>query len=210
MNNPALELKLAADTILAAVQTRLLGGKTPFLVALDGGSGAGKSTLAALVANALNAKLIPGDDFYAAHVPSAEWDILTPAEKAARAIDWRRLRSEALEPLLARKPAKWHPFDFENARPDGTYPLHIDVAERPPADVIILDGIYSSRPELADLIDFSVLVDVPVVVRHARLVLRENGDFLTAWHIRWDAAEDYYLTHIRPKASFDLVVTMNT
>lgn len=197
-------LQTAADTILNAIQQH---GRRPLLVALEGGSGAGKSTLAGMIAEALNAALIPGDDFYAVHIPDAEWDARTPAERARDAVDWRRLRREALEPLLAGSPARWHPFDFEALRPDGTYPLHKEFVERQPADVIVLDGAYSARPELTDLIGLSVLVDVPIGIRHQRLARREPADFLTAWHARWDVAEAYYFTHVRPPSSFDLMVT---
>jgi len=173
-----------------------------------GGSGSGKSSLAALVAEALGAVVVPGDDFFAATIPDAEWEARTPAARAADCIDWRRLRAEALEPLRAGRAAAWHPFDFvAGMRPDGTYPMAPDVVVRQPAAVIVFDGAYATRPELADLIDLSVLVDVPVEIRHQRLAAREDQQFLAAWHARWDAAEAYYLTHVRPKSAFDLVVT---
>ena len=208
MTNPPRELQLAADTIVTAIRRLMVNRTSPILVALDGGSGSGKSTLAALIAEDLDAALIQSDDFFAADISDAEWDRRTPAARAADAIDWRRLRAEALEPLLAGKPAKWHAFDFEaGVRPDGTYAVRTDFVEREPAAVIVLDGAYSTRPELAGLIDLSVLVDVPVAVRHARLAAREDPTFLAAWHARWDAAEEYYFTHVRPQASFDLVVT---
>src|SRR5262245_8216980 len=180
----------------------------PILVALDGGSGAGKSTLAVWIAEELDAALIQSDDFFAANISDAEWDLRTPAARAADVIDWRRLRAEALEPLRAGKSAKWHAFDFEaGTRPDGTYAMRTDFVERAPSAVIVLDGAYSTQPELADLIDLSVLVDVPIDVRHQRLAARENRQFIAAWHARWDAAEEYYFTHVRPRSSFDLVVT---
>jgi uridine kinase len=75
-----------------------------------------------------------------------------------------------------------------------------------PNAVIVLDGAYSTRPELADLVDFSVLIDAPVDVRHERLAAREDKNFLDSWHARWDATEKYYFTHVRPKSSFDCVV----
>src|SRR5919199_2752451 len=208
MKSPPPELQLVADTIVTAIRRLMVNRTSPILVALDGGSGAGKSTLAALIAEDLDAALIQSDDFFAADISDAEWDRRTPAARAADAIDWRRLRAEALEPLLAGKPATWHAFDFEaGVRPDGTYAMRTDFVEREPSAVIVLDGAYSTRPELADLIDLSVLVDVPVDVRHERLAAREDKQFLDAWHARWDAAEAYYFTHVRPQASFDLVVT---
>ncbi|HVU12513.1 MAG TPA: zeta toxin family protein [Phototrophicaceae bacterium] len=199
------ELQPTAAAIIAAAQKQ---AKRPLLIALDGGSGAGKSTLAALIARQLNAALIPSDDFYSAHISNAEWDSYTPAQKVTAVIDWRRLRTDALEPLLTRKPARWHPFDFNRIRSDGTYPLSEAYVERAPADFIVLDGAYSARPELADLIDLAVLVDVPIAVRHARLSGREPADFLASWHARWDVSEDHYFTYVRPKSSFDVVVTI--
>ena len=185
--------------------------RAPFLVALDGGSGSGKSSLAALVAAELNAAIVESDDFFAAGITDAEWGAMAPGERAAAAIDWRRLRREALEPLVAGKVASWHPFDFAaGTRPDGTYPLAAEAVTRGPAAVIILDGAYSARPEISDLIDLAVLVDVPTSERHRRIALRETDKtFPAAWHARWDAAEDYYFTHARPASSFDLVVAIS-
>ena len=102
----------------------------------------------------------------------------------------------------------WHAFDFVSGlRPDGTYEMQTDPIGRAPADAIILNGAYSGSAPLADLVDLSVLVDVPLDVRHARLAAREETDFLAHWHSRWDAVEEYYFTQVRPKTSFDLVVS---
>jgi uridine kinase len=205
---PPSELLAARDTIVAAIRRLTDGRDMPVVVALDGGSGSGKSTLAAMIANELCAALVQSDDFFAAAITDTEWDARTPAEKARDAIDWRRVRADALEPLRAGKPARWHAFDFDaDVRPDGTYAMCTDFVEREPNAVIVLDGAYSTRPELADLIDLSVLVDVPVAVRHARLAAREEKSWLAAWHARWDDAEAYYFSHVRPASSFDLVVT---
>jgi uridine kinase len=199
----------AAQTVITRIQRLLSLGPAPILVALDGASGAGKSTLASLIAAALDGTVVPSDDFYAAHIPTIEWEARLPQDRAADGIDWRRLRHEALEPLLAGKTARWQPFDFEaGPRADGTYPMHLSPTGRHPARLIILDGAYSARPELADLITLSVLVQAPLAVRHARLTAREVPAFLAAWHALWDEAEVYYFTTVRPPATFDLVVSM--
>ena len=208
MCNPAHESTLAARAIVAAARRLLIDRATPILIALDGASGTGKSVLAALVAEVLGASVIPSDDFFAAEITDAEWEARSPIERAADAIDWRRLRRDALQPLRAGKPGAWRAFDFKaGVRPDGTYSMRTDFELRNPAQVIVLDGAYSTRPELGDLIDLSVLVDSPLSVRHARLSAREEAAFLKAWHARWDAAEAYYFTHVRPPSSFDLIVS---
>jgi para-aminobenzoate synthetase len=196
------------ETIVAEIRRRAAGRTTPFLVAIDGGCGSGKSTLAAMIVAEVNAALVTSDDFFAAHISDEGWDARTPAERAADAIDWRRLRAEVLEPLLAGERASWHAFDFESGtRPDGSYRMRSDVVSVEPAAVIVLDGAYASRPEFGDLVDLSVLVDVPVSERHRRIAARDDAEFVAGWHARWDAAEEYYFSAVRPAGSFDLVVS---
>lgn len=44
-------------------------------------------------------------------------------------------------------------------------------------------------------------------IRRAHGVSRRCGPRVPeTWHERWDAAEDYYFTEIRPPKSFDIVV----
>ena len=201
----------AASRLVAAAATHALSRRgAPILVAVDGASGAGKSSLAAAVAALVEAVVVGSDDFFAASITNAEWEGRSPEERAREAIDWRRMRRDALEPLLAGRAARWRPFDFgAGPRADGTYALSNQVEERKPAPVIILEGAYSSRPELADLIAISVLVEAPADVREARLRARENPQFLLAWHGRWDEAEAHYFRIVRPRARFDLVVAID-
>jgi uridine kinase len=187
----------AVSEIVTAIQ-RLDRGAAPVLVALDGHSGAGKSRLAADVAAEVEGIVVDGDDFYAG-APASEWDVRTVADNAERCIDWRRLRGEALEPLLAGRAASWHPYDWE--RGGGLVP-ELTIVQ--PGSIIILDGVYSARPELADLVTLSVLVEVPAAIRRARVARRDGG--IDGWYERWAAAERHYLTEVRPPGSFDLVV----
>lgn len=172
----------------------------PVLVAIDGGSGAGKSTLAREVGSRVGGAVIDGDDFYAGGT-AAEWDAMSAAEKAAHCIDWRRQRP-VLETLARRRPASWHPYDWESD--DGR------LLERPtvcqPAPVVILEGVYSARPELADLFDLRVLCDTPAETRRQRIVARDGGADRTEWNRRWEEAEQWYFGRVMPRDRFDLVL----
>jgi uridine kinase len=203
------DLSEACDQIITAIHQIAQSHQFPILVALDGGSGAGKSTLACMLEQQIDCVIVQLDDFFAANIPDGEWDSFSVQERATKVFDWQRVRVEALEPLLARKPAKWQPFDFAGGlRPDGTYAMSQQWIEKGPAPVILLEGAYSSSSKLADLIDLKVLIDIPIAERHRRLDEREKDkQFLKRWHLLWDNVEEYYFEKVMPKSSFDLVVT---
>lgn len=197
---------LAVDTVVTPIRARSVSGRG-LVVAIDGRSGSGKTTVAEAVAQAISAVIVPCDDFFAASVSDEQWDRRTPEQRAADMLDWRRLKREAIEPLRTGLPARWYAFDFlAGPRADGTYPLQTTPTERLPKPVVLLDGAYSTRPELADLLDLRVLVEATSTSRQARLATREAADVLRRWHARWDLAEEYYFRHVRPPSAFDVVV----
>lgn len=195
--------KYAADKIIFAI-SQLLKRKNPVLVAIDGRSGTGKSTLAQLITSRIESIIVMGDDFYSGGNDDT-WSGSSAKEKFDKVIDWQRLRAQALEPLLAKKPASWHPLDFKPTI--GWIGWKDEAVQLAPAPVILLDGVYSARPELSDLVDLTVLVKVDDVGRRKRLVMREGQDFMDRWHMLWDSAEDDYFTYTCPQSSFEIVVS---
>jgi len=196
----------SVDAVIAAIRARSVSAEH-LVVAIDGRSGSGKSTVAKAIAQAIGAVIVPCDDFFAASVSNTEWNRRTPEQRAADAIDWRRLKREAIEPLRTGRPARWHAFDFvAGPRGDGTYPLQRTPTELAPKPVVLLDGAYSARPELAEVLDLTVLVEAAPRTREARLKAREAADFLWQWRARWERAEEYYFGHVRPPSAFDVVL----
>jgi uridine kinase len=188
----------AAGTLVAAIGR--LNRNDPTLVAIDGHSAAGKSTLAAEVAGQIQAVVIDGDDFYAGGT-GEEWDNMSPAEKAAHCIDWRRQRP-VLETLARGEEAWWRPYDWDAG--DGRLADRPTVC--PSAPVVILEGVYSARPELADLFHLRVLYDAAADLRHSRWIEREGPGYLDDWARRWSEAEEWYFTQVMPPEEFDLVL----
>jgi len=166
-------------------------------VAIDGAGGAGKSTLAAGIRTKLGpASVIRVDDFYRP---------LHNDERAARDaeygyrhyFDWEALRDQALIPLRAGRRIRYQPYDWTSGDLRGW-------VEVEPNAIILVEGVYSSRPELRDLIELAIFVDTPRTTRLARMKARAQND--ASWIERWMAAEDWYLEHIRPADAADLVV----
>ena len=106
-----------------------------------------------------------------------------------------------LECLGRRERAYWRPYDWEED--DGSFGERVSAG---PADVVLLEGAYSGRPELADLLTLRVLLEVSCDVRRARLLRREGEQYRAEWEARWAEAEDLYFDALMPRHGFDLVI----
>jgi uridine kinase len=198
---PGAPLARSVETVVGRIDARRSRHPGLMVVALDGRSGAGKSTLARALGEARDGDVLVADDFWVGG-EDGEWAARTPKERADGAIDWKRLRREVLEPLRAGRPAVWHPFDWK-----AGHGLAATTQELQPGRLVILDGAYSCRWELSDLVGLTVLVEAPEDERRRRLERREGPEVMPRWHLLWDDAERYYFTEVRPRQSFDLVVT---
>jgi dephospho-CoA kinase len=78
-----------------------------------------------------------------------------------------------------------------------------------PATIVILDGAYSARTELAHLFDLRLLLTVPRHIRRERLMQREGPRSRAEWEARWAVSEDLYFGQLMPPAAFDLVLAPN-
>ena len=190
---------LSVDLLVQRIEELRRHGSGPVLVALDGRSGAGKSTLAAAVGPRTGALVIDGDDFYSGG-SDEYWEAVEARRKMDLVIDWRRQRA-VLEELRRGRPATWRPYDWD--ADNGCLGEEITAG---PVGIVILDGAYSSRPELADLLTVRVLLKVDRDVRRDRLLRREGERYRAEWEARWGAAEDLYFEMVMPPGAFDLVL----
>jgi len=163
------------------------------VVAIDGHGAAGKSTLARWLSTKIAFSLVHTDEFFT--------PVGSVAESACSLGDYydiARLRAEALGPLRSGDQAVYRSFDWHAGRlGDGTERVA-------PGGLVVLEGVYSAAPDLADLVDRAIYVDTPEPERLARLrALVAPED----WDARWLSAETAYFAKVRPPESFDLVVS---
>lgn len=176
------------------------GSSQQLVVALDGRSGVGKSTVARHLASRLGAQVVSGDDFYSGGT-FEDWAQRTAEQKADLCIDWQRLRKEVLEPLVAGRSASYRPFNWTTWTG-----LSIEKLSCAPGGLVVLDGVYSCRPELADRIDVAILVRLPNATRRRRLLLRESEGYLSKWHAVWNEAEDFYFHNVCTEDTVDAII----
>ena len=194
-----LRSSAAVSSILDMAAERRAAVDRPIVIAIDGPSCTGKSILATGVALRSGASMLEGDDFYRTMLPRltvSQREAMSDAEVVGAVIDWERLRDEALLPLRAGRSATFRPYDW-NAD-DGRLAQTKTI---PPADVIIVDGVYAARPELADLVDVAVYLGVDPQTRANRQAARHDDP---GWARFWERGETHYFGVIRPPASFDL------
>jgi len=194
--------------LLDLLATRVPRLDRPVLVVVDGADGAGKTVLADELA-----PLLPGtvraslDDF---HHPRAyrHGRGRTAQTVWERSFDHAAIRRELLDPWRRGAGSayrrRWH---------DLAGDALVDPVEDPPQRVprhgiLVVDGVFAQRPELADAWDLVVYLDVTDDVRVARMAVRDGVTadpdhpdqqrYLGAWRI-YDAT-------CRPRRSADIVV----
>lgn len=187
----------ASQAVQSAIEALLREVGPPIVVALDGYSAAGKSTLARELVRRLDATVIHGDDFYR-DMLETDRAALTPEEGVDRYFDWERLRDEALLPLASGRPGTFSRFDWQAGK-GLTEPVTAE-----PKAVVLMEGVYSARPQLQPHIHLDVLVEAPERLRRARRRARHDRH---EWESRWDAAEHVYFRSIRKPSSFTLIVS---
>jgi len=173
------------------------------LVAIDGKGGAGKSTLANILASQLETTgrrvdIVHFDDFY---LPSS---LRMKGEGAEKPIggdfDWERLRDQVLEPLRDGRKARFERYDW--CKDVLTEAQHIL-----PGAIVIVEGVFSSRDELAAKYDFRIWVDCPRQLRLKRGIERDGESYRDRWEQDWMPSEDRYVENHQPIDRADFVVS---
>ncbi len=167
----------------------------PFLIAIDGHSAAGKTTLSSQLRDEIpDVSVVHADDFYRVMDP-VERKTLDAAGGYRLYFDWERLRDQVLEPLSTGSVANYQKYDWAT-NTLGEWETLV------PAEVVVVEGCYSARPELKRYYSAVIFVKAPTNRRIA--VQQERGD-AWEWIERWYAAERHYFEISQPESYATLV-----
>ncbi len=184
------------DIILSLINEKRNRCTTRVLVALDGAGGAGKSTLARQLRDRCsNAAIIEMDNFYRPEEMPVRraW---TPQEGYQKFFDWKRLRDQVLEPLRSGRYSEYQVYDWISNSLSGWRNVPLD-------PVIIIEGVYSLRPELRSVYHISLFVETPKEICLNRLRSRTDKEEDIQM---WRAAEEWYFDNIMPQKNCDLII----
>lgn len=184
------------------------------IVAIDGLDGAGKTVFADGLAEVFAER---GDAVFRAsidgfHRPRAERYVRgrrSPEGFYLDSYDYATFRRVLIDPFR------------DGAQTAGTTGFQLtafDVARDAPVEsqwvtapldaVLVVDGLFLNRPELQDLWDWSVWLDVPVDVAYARMALRDasDPDPDAPANARYRQGQEIYLNEARPRAAASVIV----
>jgi uridine kinase len=154
------------------------------LVAIDGPGGAGKSVFADRLERALGGvPVVHTDDF-------ASWD--NPHDW------WDRMETTVLDPIERGVPARFQAYDWVEHRLGEWRAV-------PQDDVVIIEGVTSSRRTVADRLTVAVWIETPRATRLARGIARDGESMRPEWDA-WMEAEDAFFERDRARERADVVV----
>lgn len=166
---------------LAASRPPTLGAGR--LVCVDGPAGSGKTTLATAVAGLTGAQVVHMDDLMEG------WSGLVSTGPQLEAI---------VEPLAENRPGSYRRYDWHLGRFDGA----VDV---PAADWLVIEGVGSGNPLVADLVTVLVWVEAADDLRLARGLERDGSDMEDHWR-GFMAAEAELFASFRTRERADVIV----
>lgn len=173
----------------------LLAEKSRIIVALEGGSAAGKSTAAALLEKLYDCSVFHMDDFFLRPQQRTKARLAEPGGN----VDWERFREEVLSPLTRGETVRYR-----------RYNCHTQTVEAPktivPRALNLVEGVYSTRPELAPAYDLSVFLSISPELQHIRIEKRNTPAMQAMFFTLWIPLENSYFDALDVRRRCDLIL----
>lgn len=198
--------------LLADVAARVPkpGGPDCVLVAVDGVDGAGKTTFADGLARALEGHVphtvrISLDDFHHPREIRHRRGKDSPEGFWLDSYDYEQFADDVLGPLSPGGNRRYRPRAHDL---DTDEPLTPDPVEAPPGSVVVIDGLFLHRDELATRWTYSIFLDVPFAETARRMALRDgsNPDPEHESMQRYVGGQRIYLAACSPTERADIVI----
>ncbi|MEG2117906.1 MAG: hypothetical protein RRY76_01735 [Clostridia bacterium] len=156
------------------------------LIGIDGNSGAGKSTLSRELLSKYDCNLFRTDDFF---LPPERKTILRLDEIGGN-VDYERINSDVILPLLRREPFVYKAFDCRcNQQGDDIFV--------PVKKLNIIEGVYSLHPFFKNVFSLRVLMRCDKNTQLARITARNGTELAERYRREWIPLEDKYLCTLK-------------
>ena len=204
-----------ADRILSALADAVQGlpGRFVRRIGIDGVDGAGKTRFADRLADVLRARgenviRASVDGFHHARAVRYRNGRFCPAAFYRDSYDYQALRRLLFDPLSPGGDGRYVTAAFDH-RLDS--PVTLQPAQADPGAILLVDGIFLHRPELASYWDWSVLLHIDPNVSVARLIERDGlpADPLAPIHQRYAKGQQLYFAECMPARQAAVIIDNN-
>ena len=192
------EKKDVLDALAAEIVALYAGGRV--VVAIDGMDGAGKTHFAndlavALTATGRSVFRASIDDFHRSQAERHARGADSPDGYYRDSFDYSTFRRVLLDPFRMGGSTAFVTAAFDHVR---DLPVQSKWRTGPKDAILVLDGIFLNRPELAGLWNYSVWLDVSRDIAEERMLDRDGP---TENAGRYRGAQDLYLAEVNPRTT---------
>ncbi len=180
-------MKLLFDEI-----KKLKKSKNRIIIGIDGPAAAGKSTLAYKIAEDFDGSIFHMDDYFLTDDLRTEHRLGTPGGN----VDYERMHKEIFTNLTNDR-IEYNKYNCSTKK----FEEEIEDVK----DVIVIEGVYSHRPEFKRYYDLAVFVDIEKEIQLNRLELR-NAKLINRFLTEWLPMENKYFDAFDVKNKSDYIV----
>ncbi|MBQ7033635.1 MAG: phosphoribulokinase [Clostridia bacterium] len=182
------------EELYAKIERLLRESEEPVCISIEGGAGSGKTTLAAALQKKFGGNVYHMDDFF---LPP---QLRTPERLAEPGgnVDYDRFYGEVVEGIFSDEPFTYGVMDCKEGRITRWQDVH-------PADLHIVEGVYSAHPYYEEIYDLRVFIEVDKETQRARILARspEKAD---RFFDEWIPMEDRYFEAFSVKEKSDIIL----
>ena len=183
------------EDIAARVETLRSEGVSPVVIGMDGMAASGKTTLAALLAERLDAAVIHMDDFFLPQGFRTPERLRTPGGN----VYYERFCKEVVPYIRSGQLFGYRVFDAHKH-------IYTDTRDIWPKPVIIVEGCYCMHPEIGDIYDLRLFVEVSPYEQERRIA-ETRAKVAEMYKAMWIPMENRYHEAFRVKEGCDMVIT---
>ncbi len=169
--------------------------KRPVVIGMDGMAASGKTTLASLLANRLDAAVIHMDDFFLPQGFRTPERLRTPGGN----VYYERFCKEVKPYIRSGQLFGYRVFDAHKHD-------YVDTRDIWPKPVILVEGCYCMHPEIGDIYDLRLFVEVSPYEQEKRIA-QTRAAHLEMYKAMWIPMENRYHKAFRIKELCDMVIT---
>ncbi len=171
---------------------RIAKEKDKIVIGIDGPAAAGKSTLAYRLQEEFGASIFHMDDFFLTDDLRTDERLNTPGGN----VDYERMHKEVFLHLSEEK-ITYNKYNCHTK--------HFEEEEEKLQNIIVIEGVYSHRPELKHYYDISVFIDISSEEQLSRLKTR-NACLVQRFEDEWLPMENKYFDVFNVKELADYLL----